>query len=32
MDKMDRKLKFMLCSCPGELVKMGNLAVFNESS
>lgn len=31
MDKMDRNLKVMLCLCPGEFMKIGNLAFFNES-
>lgn len=31
VDKMDRNLKVMLCLCPGEFMKNGNLAVFNES-
>lgn len=30
-DKMGRKFKVILCFCPGELVEIGNVPVFNES-
>lgn len=31
VDKMDRNLKVMLYLCPGEFMKIGSLAVLNES-